>query len=331
MSTRILRWGLLGTANINRVIIAALGSSARNRLTAVASRDGERGRAYAAKWQIPQSFGSYESLLADPDIDVVYISLPNRLHAEWTVKAAQAGKHVLCEKPLAVTVEEVDAIAAAAKAAGVVVAEALMYRHDPLTLKVKEIVDSGALGQLRLVRGAYTFDISKRPTDIRLRGDLFGGSVRDVGIYPISYTRYILGAEPSEVFGWQIVGAGGVDEVFAGQMRFPGDIFAQFDCGFRVPQRNHIEISGSTGELTVPSPFKPGLHEQIFLARGDQVETIDVAGQQLYLGEVEDLADAILEGKPQRIPLSWSRDNVATLCDLLRSAATGQPVKTQRS
>ncbi len=331
MSTRVLRWGLLSTANINRAVIAPLRNSPRNRLSAVASRDAEHARAYARQWEIPHSFGSYEAMLADPDVDVVYISLPNSLHAEWTIKAAQAGKHVLCEKPLAVTLAEVDAIAAAAKAAGVVVSEAFMYRHHPLTLKVKEIVASGVLGDLRLVRGAFTFDISQRPNDVRLQPALGGGSIWDVGCYPISYTRYVLDGEPREIFGWQMVGASGVDEYFAGQMRFAGDVFAQFDCGFRSSQRMHFEIAGSAGELTVPNAYRPGAQAHAVLTRGDQVESITVPDTELYLGEIEDMADAILLGTPPRIPLAWSRGNVATILDLLHSADGGQPVKTAQA
>src|SRR3990170_3418207 len=188
MTERVLRWGLLSTARINQALMAPLGSSTRNRLVAVASRIPERGEAYAREWNIPRAFASYEAMLADPDIDVIFNPLPNRLHAEWTIKAAQAGKHVLCEKPLAITVEEVDAIEAAARQAGVVVAEAFMYRHHPQTLKVRELVDGGAVGDLWLVRGSFTFDLT-RESDPRLDPALGGGSIWDVGCYPISCSR----------------------------------------------------------------------------------------------------------------------------------------------
>lgn len=326
MSTRILRWGILGTARINRALIPPLRASARNELVAVASRDLERARAYAAEWGIPRAFGSYEALLADPEIDVIYNPLPNSLHPEWTIKAAQAGKHVLCEKPLATTVEEVDAVAGAARQAGVVVAEAFMYRHHPQTLKVKELVAAGAVGQLRLVRGAFTFNLT-RPGDVRLDPALGGGSIWDVGCYPISFARLIVGAEPLEVFGWQTLGPTGVDEAFTGQMRFAGEVYAQFDCGFRAPYRTHIEVVGSEGSLTVSQPFKVGFGAQIILTRDDGMETIPVPDQELYLGEVEDMADAVLLGKPPRVSLADSRGNVATIVALLRSAREGKPVK----
>jgi xylose dehydrogenase (NAD/NADP) len=320
-----LRWGLLSTARINHALIPPLRASARNELTAVASRDLARGQSYAHERDIPRVFGSYEAMLADPDVDVIYNPLPNSLHAEWTIKAAQAGKHVLCEKPLAVTVEEVDAMAAAARQAGVVVMEAFMYRHHPLTLKVKELVEGGAIGKLQLVRGSFTFNLSN-PDDVRVNSTLSGGSIWDVGCYPISYARYIVGAEPGEVFGWQVTGSSGVDEVFTGQLRFSGDVYAQFDCGFRAPYRTHIEIVGSAGALMVPHPYKPGLNEPLLLTDGDKEQTITVPGQELYIGEVENMADAILHGQAPRVSLADSRGDVAAIKALLRSAREGKPI-----
>src|SRR5918995_1028776 len=187
-----LRWGLLGTARINRALIPALRASPRSELVAVASRQPDKGAVYA-----------------------------------------RAGKHVLCEKPLALSVEEVDAVVAAARATGVVVAEGFMYRHHPQTRRVKELVDSGAVGAVKLVRGAFTFDLT-REVDVRLTPALGGGSLWDVGCYPVSYARYLAGAEPAEAFGWQAVGPSGIDEGFYGQLRFGPETFAQFDPGFRA-------------------------------------------------------------------------------------------------
>jgi len=321
-----LRWGLLSTARINRVLLPPLRSSARNELTAVASRDLERAQAYANERDIPRVFGSYEAMLADPDVDVIYNPLPNSMHTEWTIKAAAAGKHVLCEKPLANTVEEVEAITAAAKKAGVVVMEAFMYRHHPQTLKVKELVESGAIGKLQLIRGSFTFNLSDE-NDVRLNSALGGGGIWDVGCYPISYARLIAGAEPVEVFGWQITGsASGVDETFVGQMRFSNNVFAQFDCGLRTPQRTHMELVGDKGNITLKIPFSPKLNEEIIVTHGDEKRIITVPGEDLYLGEVENMADAILEGKPIRMSLADSRNNVATIQALLRSAQAGKPV-----
>jgi predicted dehydrogenase len=269
-------------------------------------------------------------MLADPAIDVVYIPLPNSLHAEWTIRAARAGKHVLCEKPLAVTVEEVDAVAAAAREAGVVVAEAFMYRHHPQTRKVKELVDQGAIGDVKLVRGAFTFDLT-READVRLSAPLSGGSLWDVGCYPVSYARYLLGGEPVQAFGWQAVGATGIDEGFYGQLQFRPDVFAQFDSGFRVAFRTRLEVVGRKGTIVVHRPFKPTPRETILVTRGDATEEIAASGpSELYAGEVEDMADAVLLGRPPAISLAESRGNVAALVALYQSARAGAPVPVAR-
>jgi len=325
MTQKPLNWGLLSTAHINRALIKPLRISPRNRLAAVASRSQASADAYAKEWKIARAFGSYQSMLADPDIDVVYISLPNHLHAEWTINAVEAGKHVLCEKPMGLMPAEVEAMAHAAKKHGKVVAEAFMYRHHPQTLKVKELVESGAIGKLQLVRGSFTFKMST-DVNIRLVPELGGGSIWDVGCYPISYARFIVGAEPLEVFGQQVTGSTGIDDSFFGQMHFPGNVYAQFDSGFRTPYRTHIEVVGSDGTITVPSPFKPGLNEKILLMREDKVESIKIPKQELYIGEVEDMADAILLGKAPRISMTDSRANVAAISALLDSAKSGKPV-----
>ena len=325
MANKVLKWGLLSTARINRALITPLRASNRNQLVAVASRTQESADSYAREWQIGQAYGSYEALLADPEIDVIYNPLPNHLHAEWTIKAIEAGKHVLCEKPLALNTDEVDAMQDAAHKHGRVLMEAFMYRHHPQTLKVLELVKSGSLGTLKLVHGTFSFFLS-REGDVRLDPTMGGGSIWDVGCYPISYIRSILGEEPIEVFGWQVTGPTGVDVTFVGQLRFDHDVYAQFDCSFAVPLRWSMEIVGSDGTLNVPSPFKPGLDEKIYLTRGDQTETINIPGQELYIGEVEDMADAILLGKEPRISLEDSRANVKVITTLLESARLGKPV-----
>lgn len=324
--TKILNWGLLSTARINRALIPPLQVSKRNELLAVASRSQEAADAYAKEQKIPRAYGSYESLLADPDIDVIYNPLPNHLHSEWTIKAVEAGKHVLCEKPLALGVDEVDAIKYAARKHGRVVAEAFMYRHHPQTLKVQEIVKSGSLGVLKLIRGSFSFVLS-REGDVRLNPEWGGGSIWDVGCYPISYTRSVLGEEPVEVFGWQVEGPTGIDETFAGQMRFDSGVLAQFDSSFVIPFHSFMEIVGSEGTLNIPRPFKPGVNEKIYLTRDENTETVTIKGQELYLGEMEDMADAILLGKDSLISLNDSRANVAVIRAFLESAQSGKPVK----
>ncbi len=321
-----LRWGLISTARINRALIKPLRASARNELVAVASRSIEKAQDYSVEWDIPKAYGSYQDMLDDPGIDVVYNSLPNNLHAEWSIRALQAGKHVLCEKPLATTLEEVDAMRTAAQRSGLNLTEAFMYRHHPQTIKVKELLNSGILGKVHLIKGEFTFNIGDEG-DVRLKPELGGGSIWDIGCYPISYTRYILDAEPEEVFGWQVTGNSGVDEVFAGQLRFAGDIFVQFDSGFRSPYRSRIEIVGSEATMVIPHPFNPGLDVEVLIWRGEEYKAIEMPEQELYLGEVEDIADAILQGTSPRINLEESRGNVEVILALLQSAKSGKSVK----
>jgi len=325
MTKKNLNWGILSTARISRSVIPPLQESKRNHLLAVASRSQELANEFAKKWEIPKAYGSYEDLLADPEIDVIYNPLPNHLHARWAIRAVEAGKHVLCEKPLALSVEDVDAIAGAAKTHGRFVAEAFMYRHHPQTLKVQELVASGSLGTMKLMRGSFTYEMNY-DGNIRANPEIGGGSLWDVGCYPISYMRAVFGAEPLEVFGWQLIGSTGIDDTFVGQLRFPGDVYGQFDSSFVMPFHVYMEFVGSKGTIMVPNPYKPGLDEKIFLVRDGKTETIQIKGEALYLGEVEDMADAILLGKPTRIHLDDSRANIKVVTALLESARTKKSV-----
>ncbi len=322
---KVLNWGLLSTAKINQALIKPLNASKRTRLLAVASRGQSTADAYAKEWKIPRAHGSYEALLNDPEIDVIYNSLPNHLHAEWTIKALRAGKHVLCEKPFAVSLDDVDAMIAASKETGKVLTEAFMYRHHEQTAKVKEIVDGGKLGTLQLIKGAFSFML-EREGNYRWMTEMGGGSIWDVGCYPISYARTIVGAEPVDVFGWQVTGEGGGDDAFVGQMRFKNGVHMQFDSSFKVPFRSYMEIVGSKGVLRIPSPFKPGKNTSLTLIEGDKETNIRVKGGELYMGEVDDICDAILHGKPQHISLEDSRNNTAVILAFLESAKSGKLV-----
>ena len=323
---KALNWGLLSTARINRALIPPLRVSKRNQLLAVGSRSQASAEGYAREWKIPRAHGSYEALLADPEIDVIYNPLPNHLHTEWTIKAVEAGKHVLCEKPLALSVDEVDAVQQAARKHGRVVAEAFMYRHHPQTLRVQELARNGSIGTLKLIRGSFSY-VLNHEGDVRLDPAMGGGSIWDVGCYPISYARTVVGESPREVFGWQVIGPTGIDETFVGQMQFAGNVLAQFDSSFVIPLHWFMEIIGSEGTLNIPNPFKPGINEKIYLTRGDKTETIKIKGQELYIGEVEDVADAILLGKEPRISLNDSRVNVGMISALLESARIGKPMR----
>jgi len=325
MAKKILRWGFLSTANINKALYRPLHTSKRNRLLAVGSRSQDRADAYAKEWKIERAYGSYEALLADPDIDVIYNPLPNHMHAEWTIKAIEAGKHVLCEKPMALSLAEVDAMVAAAQRYGKVLAEAFMYRTQPQTLKVQEILASGVLGRIRIVRGSYTYSMATT-TDIRLIPEMGGGALWDIGCYPLSYARMVLGTEPLVVLGWQILGSTGVDETFVAQLNFPDDVFVQIDCSFRIPYHTFMEIIGDKGTLNISRPYNPEAIENLYLTVDKKTKPILVKGPGTYISEVEDMADAVLLGKPPRMSLADSRAEIAATLALLESARTGKPV-----
>lgn len=320
-----LNWGFLSTAKISKALIDPLRKSKRNSLVAVASRDKSRAEMYARTHKIPRAYGSYEDLLADPTIDVIYNPLPNSMHAEWTIKALQAGKHVICEKPIALSVEELDAMATAAQETGRLVVEALMYRSHALTAKVKEIVQNGQLGRIRLVRGSFSYP----GTDVdnyRLKPEMGGGSLWDVGIYPLSYTRFVLGEESREVFGWQTPGPTGVDQSFVAQLKFPGDVHLQFDCSMALPHHMFMEFVGEDATLVIPQPFTPGVKNTLYLSRDGKNSTIQVPGDTTYAGEVEALSDAILEGAATAVSMDDSRMTLQIILALFKSDLTGKPV-----
>lgn len=322
-----LKWGILGTARINRLVIPALHASPDNELVAVASRNLAHGQDYAAQWEIPQALGSYQELLNSPQIDVVYIPLPNHMHSEWAIKAAEAGKHVLCEKPLALSVGEVDAIRAAAENNGVKIVEAFMYRHHPQTLKVRDLIETGALGQIGYMRGTFSF-ILDRPGNIRWFPETGGGSLWDIGCYPVSYAQMVMGSAPVAMFASQTVGPSGVDLSFASQLRYPNGGFAQIESSFVLPYYSSIEIRGTKGTVIVPDPYNPKTDEtRIIVIRDNEREEIKFYYPLIYMGEIEDLAQVIRSVKPPRFPLSESREIIATLTGLYRSALEDRPLQ----
>jgi predicted dehydrogenase len=319
-----LNWGLLSTAGINRRLIPAIRDADRGELLAVASRDQARAESYAAEWGIPRAHGSYQALLDDPDIDAVYVSLPNSLHADWTVRAAGAGKHVLCEKPLALSTVECDEIITAAAAAGVVVTEAVMYLHHPLLQRARQLVQGGALGEIRLARSAFSFPLN-RPDDVRWKPELGGGSLWDLGSYPVSFIRWMCG-EPERVFGRQTLAEGGVDASFAGLLQYESGVLALFDCGFSYPFRAEAEVVGSEAVLRLERPYLMTPESRIVIRReDDSEEVITLPAKDPYLCEVEALTAAVLDGAPMPVSLANSRANVATLAALYESAREGGP------
>ena len=321
-----MRWGILGAARINRSIIPALKAAVGHTLDAIASRDETKAAAAAEEWGIGKAFGSYEALLEDPDLDAVYIPLPNHLHAEWTVRAAAAGKHVLCEKPLALSVAEVDRIAAAAAAARVHVAEAFMYRHHPQTHAVQELVAGGAIGTLRFIRGCFSFTLD-RPGDVRFDPAKGGGALWDVGCYPISYARTVAGVEPESVQAAVVEGPTHVDMSVAALLRFPGPVIALADASFVAPFRTELEVVGSAGTIRVARPFKPTEHETILVLRGEETLEHVVESAPLYVTQFEDFARAARGDAPAVVTLDDSRHNTAVLVATLESARSGRAIR----
>ncbi|HXV58791.1 MAG TPA: Gfo/Idh/MocA family oxidoreductase [Gaiellaceae bacterium] len=287
MSTR---WGILSTARINRLVVAGARESDRVELLAVASRDRGRAEEHAREHGIERAYGSYEELLADGDVEAVYISLPNSLHVEWSVRALEAGKHVLCEKPLGRRAADVERAFDAAERAGRLLSEAFMYRHNPQTHRLKELVDGGAVGRLRHVRAAFSFRLDD-PANVRLSAELEGGALMDVGCYCVSGSRLVAG-EPERVAAEQVVGPSGVDVHLAGTMRFPGDVLAQFDCGLAYAGRDELEVVGEEGSLFLDDPWHCRT-PVIELRREEEVEEIRLEPEDSYRLELENVGDAI--------------------------------------
>lgn len=324
-----LRWALLSTANINRALIPPLKRAARSTLSAVASRDLARGQAYAAEWGIPRVFGSYEEMLADPEIDVVYNSLPNSMHAEWSAKAAAAGKHVLCEKPMLQSQEEMDLLDAAVLHSGVTIFEAFMYLHHPQTLQVVKMIAEREIGTLQTVQSWFHHWLPPSDADnVRLQSSLVGGSAWDVAVYPNSYAIAATGGlAPQEVWAQQIVGESGVDVSMRAQMRFAGDVTAQISSGFRTPFREGAWFVGDAGILQVEEPWKPGVNgkpSRVFLTRrDDSVQEIRFDAVDPYDCEVAAMEACVLDGAPPVVPLSLSREFAKSMLAIYRSAESG--------
>jgi len=319
---RDVRWGVLGTARINRRLIPAMRAARRSRLAVVASRDPARAGVFAREWDIPHAVGSYDGLMAREDVDAVYIPLPNSLHVEWTLAAVTAGKHVLCEKPLALRPDDVDRVAEAAARAGVVVAEGFMYRHEPLTRSVVDLVRHGAIGAVRTITSGFSY-AQGRADDVRLDKALGGGALLDVGCYPVSYACLLIGSDATQAAGLARLTAGGVDEEFSGLLRFPGDRTASVYAGFRAAYRTWLDVTGSEGWLRVPNPFRPGPAEAIEIERHGERRMVEVAGSPLhFVGQVEDFISSVLDGAPPVVSLADSR-RVAAALAMLGDAASG--------
>jgi predicted dehydrogenase len=320
-------WGILSTAKINAKLLAGLREAPGAVPVAVASRERARAEAFARAHGIARAHGDYEALLADPDVEAVYIPLPNSLHIPWTVSALEAGKHVLCEKPLSRRSAEVEGAFDVAEREDRLLMEAFMYRHHPQTARVQELVGAGAIGRLRAIRGAFSF-YADDPSDVRLRADLNGGSLMDVGCYCVNAARMLAG-EPERVSAQQTVGGDGVDVVFVATMGFPGDVLAHFDSGLVLAARDELEVIGEDGSLFLDDPWHCR-RPVIEVRRPDATQRLELPTVTPYALEVENFSAAI-RGTVQ--PLLGRADAVGqarTIEALYAAADTGRSVTLGR-
>ncbi len=316
-----MRLGLLSTANINRAILAGAAKTRQVDVVAVASRDAGRADAYAAEHGIATAHGSYDALLADPEVEAVYISLPNGMHHEWTMHALAAGKHVLCEKPYTRHPHEAEEAFDAADAAGLVLAEAFMYRHHPQTATVARLVADGAIGRLCAVKATFTFPLHDL-SDVRALPELDGGALMDVGCYCVSGIRLLAG-DPEHVRGEQVTGTTGIDMAFHGTLRCAGDVVGQFEATFRSPQRQSLEVVGEDGVLVVEAPWRIDWGGSVTVRRDGATELVDVEEADAYTLELENLAAAIEGRAPALLGRADAVGQARAIDALYRSAESG--------
>lgn len=326
-----VRWGIMGTAKITEVGLGpAITGDPRSEILAVGSRRAEAAAETAAKLGAPRSYGSYEELFADPDVDIVYNPLPNSLHYEWTLKALQAGKHVLCEKPMGMTEAEVAEMAATAEANGVMLLEGFMWRFHPRVPYIQQLVEN-EIGPARLVRATYTFDLGAATdvrsggvtSDIRMTKELGGGALGDVGSYCVNGLRTYSGGSAVRVSSTRQLGETGVETRVAAQIDFDNGVIGQFFASIDIPGGGHVEILGARGRIRVPNAFRTRQEQ------GDLIiEITDAAGNRReetmpfidqYTLEVEQIARVLLDGEEPLIPLADSIDNARTIDAIRRS------------
>ncbi|MBE8516361.1 Gfo/Idh/MocA family oxidoreductase [Amycolatopsis sp. H6(2020)] len=322
-----LRWGLLAAGTIAAHFAAGVDESKHGVLGAVAARDAGRARDFATRFDIPKAYGSYEELLADPDIDAVYVSTPHAMHKQWAIAAAEAGKHVLCEKPLTITAADAEEVIAAARAHDVFLMEAFMYRLHPQTRRLAELISSGAIGEVRAVDTTFSFDSNPEETARLSDPALGGGGILDVGCYCTSLARLVAQAatgqdvvEPTEVSGMAHLSATGVDEWATGLLRLPGDILATISCGIRLTREDGIRVFGSGGQIHIPQPAwihplrKPGVSQIILTPAGGEPEVIEVeATQGVFAREADHVAAHVDDRQAPELTWAETLANLRTL------------------
>ena len=322
--TRKIRWGVLGWARIAREnVIPAIQRSGNSEFHALASRDPAKLAEGRARFNVARTYATYAELLRDPEVDAVYIPLPNSLHCEWTIKAAESGKHVLCEKPLALNAAECREMIAACAANRVTLMEAFMYRYTQRTRQVLEVVRSGVLGEIKFISSTFRFLLAN-PASIKLKVELGGGSLYDVGCYPVNFVGMIAdeiaGGAPGQsprpqATSVQLDRAGGVDLILSALMKYPSGLIASVNCGFNAQKRVFTEIVGTKGALEIPDTFFDNAGTLV-LTVGDERREIAVDASDRYRLEVEDFAAAILQKRPPQFALAETQRNMEVLDQL---------------
>ncbi|HEY0072259.1 MAG TPA: Gfo/Idh/MocA family oxidoreductase [Chloroflexia bacterium] len=327
-----LRWGVLGTARIADTVVPGLQKANNSELVAVASRDINMAREWAQARGLDHFFGSYEEMLASDVIDAVYIPLPNALHVEWSIRAADNGKHVLCEKPIAISADQLGGLIAAQRRNGVKIMEAFMYRFHPQTERIRQLVASGAIGETKIVRATFDFLLS-RTNDVRLSKELGGGALLDVGCYCANVSSLVVGSPPRAVTASAVWGETGIDLSLVGTLDFPNAVLGVIDCSFQVgtSMQQRLVISGTGGLISVTQPFRMDDEDTtIIVDRADKdntVEQVRVPGGNEYRLMVEHFADAVLNDTRLSYTLEDSLANMRVLDALKEAAQTGRRVE----
>jgi xylose dehydrogenase (NAD/NADP) len=317
VTSRPTRWGIISTARINELLLDGARQSSAVELLGVASRDAQRAAAYAAERGVPRAYGCYEALLEDPEIEAVYISLPNSLHHEWTVRALAAGKHVLCEKPYSRRAADVEEAFALAERHGLCLSEAFMWRHNPQTARAVELVPE--IGELRTIRATFAFGLSDT-ANVRMRPELDGGSLMDLGCYCVSGARLFAG-EPRRVYAEQVTGETGVDVRLTGLMRFADDVVAEFTCSFESEHQG-LELIGRDGTLRLPDPWH--VRQPLIVHDGEESTFPAVSSYRL---ELENVSAAIRGEAPLLLGRADALGQARAIEALYRSAELGAPVE----
>jgi predicted dehydrogenase len=319
-----VRWGVLGAARINRQVIPGALAAENAEVVAIAAREEDRARAQADEYGIARVHSSYDDLLNDPEVEAVYIPLPNSLHVEWSERALEAGKHVLCEKPLGRRPDEVERAFDHAERAGLLLSEAFMYRHHQQTWRLQELIRSGAIGRLWLVRASFSFLLAN-PGDVRMQYGLDGGALMDVGCYCVSGARLLAG-EPEMVGARQVVGGDGVDISLAGTLHFANGVLANIDCSFTVPHQHSLQAVGDEGTLVVRDPWHcadPGIE---LLREDAEPHYIHVQPEDPYQRELEDFSRAVREGGQPLLGREDAMGQARTIAALYESTEWGTAV-----